>query len=326
VALGARIVCVMDDFDPFDIPVELRRELLREGWNDRALARQVRMGQLVRPRRGAYVDASAWRSFDAPDRHAVITRAVVKQAETEVVVSHTSGVRFWEGPTWRLDLSHAHITRTDGKTGRREAGVHQHCGLILEGDVAMRHGLAVMAPARLSLEVSTLAPLEPAVAVLNDFLHRELTTAKAVRDRYEATMDHWPDSRATEIVIRLGHPRIASVLESRFWCFCFTAGLPAPTPQYQVRTPAGHLVAELDFAWPELGAYVETNGKFKYLQLLQPDESPGDVIARERRREELVHQLTGFRGLHLGWEDLASVRLTEQRVRDHLWPRRTAAG
>jgi hypothetical protein len=93
-----------------------------------------------------------------------------------------------------------------------------------------------------------------------------------------------------------------------------------------VRTPEGHLVAMLDFAWPELGAYVETNGKAKYLELLEPGQRPGDVIGRERRREELVRQLTGFRALHIGWDDLAHPRLTEQRVRDHLWPVRASTG
>ena len=251
---------------------------------------------------------------------------MVRQAETDVVVSHVSGVPFWGGPDWGLDLTEVHTTRKDGKTGRKEAGVHQHCGAILEDDVATVHGIEVMTPARLSIEVSTVSSIEASVVVLNDFLHRGLTTAEAVRHRYDATMDHWPDTRATEIVIRLGDPRIASVFESRFWFFCFRASLPAPIPQYPVSTPDGHLVAKLDFAWPDLGAYVETNGKGKYLELLKPGQKPGDVIERERRRDELVGQLTAFRGLHLGWSDLDSPRLTEQRVRDHLWPSRAMVG
>jgi hypothetical protein len=316
----------MDEFDPFTMPVQLRRELLGLGWHDRSIADQVRSGQWIRPRRGAYADAGLWRSLDAPSRHVVTTRAVVKQADTEVVVSHASAVPWWAGPSWGLDLTHVHTTRRDGKTGRKEAGVHQHCGVLLDGDVETVHGVDVITPARLAIEVSTLASLEASVAILNDFLHRGLTTPEAVRKRYDATMDHWPNSRATEIVIRLGDPRLASILESRFLCLCFRAGLPAPIPQYKVFTPQGHLVAELDFAWPELGAYVETNGKMKYLELLQPGQKPGDVIERERRRDELVGRLTGLRGMHLGWSDLDSPRLTEQRVRDHLWPSRILAG
>ncbi len=317
----------MDDaFDPFTLPVDLRRELLRQGWHDRGIAAQVHSGSWVRPRRGAYVDAGAWRSFDGPSRHVVTTRAVLKQAETEVVVSHSSAVPWWSGPTWGLNLSHVHITRQDGKTGRKEAGVHQHCGRLLETDIETVNGAEVVAPARVAIEVSTVASIEASVVVLNDFLHRGLTTAEAVRTRYDATMDHWPDSRATEVVIRLGDPRIASVFESRFWYFCFRAGLPAPVPQYAVHSSDRHLVAQLDFAWPDLGAYVETNGKIKYLELLEPHQQPGDVIARERRREELVGQITGFRAMHVDWDDLETPRLTEQRLRDHLWPRRKMAG
>jgi hypothetical protein len=314
------------NFDAFDVPVQLWRELRAQGWTDRGISQQVREGVWSRPRRGAYVDAPTWEQLDATARHIVRTRAVVKQAETEVVVSHVSGVPIWEGPDWGLDLTDVHTTRKDGKTGRKEAGVHQHCGALLDEDVATVKGIEVMAPARLSIEVSAVSPMEPAVVVLIDFLHRGLTTAEAVRNRYDATMDHWPDTRASEIVIRLGDPRIASVLEARFWFLCFRTGLPAPIPQYPVTTPGGHVVAELDFAWPDLGAYVETNGKRKYLELLKPGQKPGDVIERERRRDEIVGQLTGFRGLHLGWSDLDSQRLTAQRVRDHLWPTRAMSG
>jgi hypothetical protein len=315
-----------DAFDAFSMPVRLRRELLREGWHDRTITDQIRSGQWVRPRRGAYADAEAWKALDAPSRHVVTTRAVIKQAETDVIVSHVSAIPWWAGPTWGVDLTHVHTTRKDGKTGRKEAGVHQHCGVVLDADIESVKGVDVMAPTRVAIEVSTIASMEASVVVLNDFLHRGLTTAQAVRERYDSNMDHWPASRATEVVIRLGDPRISSILESRFWCFCFRTGLPAPIPQYPVFTPDRHLVAELDFAWPDLGAYVETNGKFKYLELLEPGEKPGDVIERERRREELVGQITGFRGLHVGWDDLGRPRLTEQRVRDHLWPRRSLAG
>lgn len=309
-----------DAIDPFSLPVRLRRELLREGHHDRYIAQQMRAQAWARPRRGAYVDGPAWRSLDAVQRHVVTTRAVVKQANTDVVVSHVSGVPWWEGPTWGLDLSQVHTTRSDGEWGRKEAGVHQHCGVILDGDVVVRDGVAIMAPTRNALEVSVCASTEAALVVLNDYLHRNLTTPAAVRERYAATMERWPDTHATDIMIRLGNPLLESVLETRFWYFCFRCGLPAPIPQYEVRRPDGQLVAVLDFAWPDLGAYVETNGNHKYLELLEPHQRPGDVIQRERRREELVRQLTGFRALHVVWDDLSRPRATQQRLRIHLWP------
>ena len=33
---------------------------------------------------------------------------------------------------------------------------------------------------------------------------------------------------------------------------------------------AGHFIARVDFAWPELGIFVEFDGKVKYESLLKP--------------------------------------------------------
>ncbi|HCB04885.1 MAG TPA: hypothetical protein PLZ93_12165 [Nocardioides sp.] len=311
--------------DAFSEPVHLRRDLVGLGWNDRGIADQLKRGIWVRPRRGAYLDAGTWKTLDAAGRHVIRTRAVVKQANTGVAVSHASAVPWWGGPIWDLDLGHVHTTRLDGRLGRKEAGVHQHCGSLQEGDLAVVHGHQVTTPARVALEVSTIASMEASLVVLNDFLHRKLTTPQAVRERYERSIDLWPNTRATELVVRLGDPRISSVLETRFCFFCFRARLPMPVPQYEVRTPDGHLVAVLDFAWPDLGAYVETNGRAKYLQLLKPDQEPGEVVERERRRDELVQGLTRMRGMHVSWTDLNAPRLLDKRVRDHLWPADEAA-
>lgn len=312
--------------DPFLLDLRLRRDLLAEGWHDRAIAAEVRAGRWVRPRHGAYVSKAGWDHLDDVRRHVVRTRAVVRQAKTDVVVSHQSAVPWWAGPTWGLDLTDVHTTRRDGKTGRHEAGVVQHCGVLLDQDVVLKDRVAVMSPTRTALEVSTVATTEAALVVMTDFLHRGLMSPEQVRERYAATMAQWPASRATDVVIRLADPRLESVLETRFYYFCFISGLPRPIPQYEVRTPDGHVVAKLDFAWPELRAYVETDGKGKYLRLLGPGQEPGDVVARERRREELVGTLTDLRPMHVGWEDLEQPRLTLQRLDRHLWPARSRVG
>ena len=97
----------MDElFDPFTMPLHLRRELIAEGWHDRAIAAMVRSGTWIRPRRGAYADRSAFEQLDDAGRHVVQTRAVVTQADTDVIVSHTSAVPFWAGPSWVLEFSY----------------------------------------------------------------------------------------------------------------------------------------------------------------------------------------------------------------------------
>ena len=50
----------------------------------------------------------------------------------------------------------------------------------------------------------------------------------------------------------------------RFFHLCWDQGLPLPIPQYKIYDDSGRLVAVVDFAWPELGLFVEFDGKVKY--------------------------------------------------------------
>jgi len=297
----------------------LRRDLIAEGWTDRSIARMVAGGLWAKPRRGAYVQRSEWRKLDVAGRHVVRSRAVVMQANAEVVVSHSSGVCVYGGPTWGLDLSWVHITRRDGRSGRSQAGVKQHRGRILPDDVVTRHGLEVMAPARLGLEVTTVANTEAALGVVNYLLNKAETTLDEMRQRYDQGIDVWRDTLKTDLVLRLADPRIASLGESRTFYLCFRFGLPAPIPQYPIHDRSGNVVAVVDFAWPELGVFLEFDGMVKYSELLAEGESASDVVVREKRREDLIRELTGWHCIRLVWADLDRPEHTAQRIRECLF-------
>src|SRR4051795_11674456 len=130
-----------DSAGALDGPIWLRRELLEGGQSDRSLAHLIRAGELKRVRRGAYTDGGTHEAANDASRHALLARAVVEQAQTEVVLSHVSALPFHEVPTWGMPLDVVHLTRPDRHAGRSEAGVRQHGGRIIEGDVVVRHGL-----------------------------------------------------------------------------------------------------------------------------------------------------------------------------------------
>jgi putative AbiEi antitoxin of type IV toxin-antitoxin system len=305
--------------DPRLTRIMLRGELIDAGWSDRGIARMVKEGIWVKIRRGAYAVRKDWRRLDKAGQHVVRTRAVMRQANTEVVASHVSGLMFYDGPTWGLDLDPVHVTRTDRRAGRAEAGVRQHRGRILEGDVAHRLGTAVMAAPRLGLEVTTVADTEAALVAVNHLLHTRATTLEQMRSRYELGIDCWAHTLSTDVVLRLADPRIESPGESRVLYLCYLYGLPAPEPQYAVRDRSGKVVARVDFAWPELGLFLEFDGVIKYEKLLDGGESPSDVVVREKRREDLVRELTGWRCLRLVWADLDRPDRTASRIRDKLF-------
>ena len=298
----------------------LRKHLLELGYNDRAIAAQVKGGVWVKVRHGAYTEAATWNRLEEDGRHALVARAVVAQARTDVVVSHSSALPFLDVPTWGIDLDLVNVTRKDGVTGRREAGVRPHCGVILANDVVERDGLEVMGPTRVALEVTTVADVEAAMCVVSHLLHTGQTTMEQLRARYEL-MKHWPETLGTDLVLRLSDGRFESIGECRTYYLCFWEGLPMPEPQYEVRDETGRVVARVDFAWPEHGVFLEFDGKVKYEKLLKDGERASDVVIAEKRREELVCRLTGWRCIRITWADLAHRTRTAALIRRALAPR-----
>lgn len=312
-----RVICAMDG-------VFLRREAEALGLTQSAIARLCRQGVWRRVRTGAYTFEDIWAGMSRDERYSLRTRAVLKQARTPVVLSHTSAVSHHGGPLWGLDLDLVHLTRRDGRTGRKERGVQQHRGRILPGDVVERDHVPVMSATRTAIEITTVATLESALCVIEDFLHRGLTSASELRERYQA-MERWPHTLGTDLALRLADPRSESVGESRVGYLCWSQGLPKPVRQFEVYDDRGVLVAVLDFAWPEHGVFLEFDGRVKYEKLLGPGESPVDAVVREKRREDLVRDLTGWRCVRLAWPDLGRPRATAGRIRNALAWRQGAA-
>src|SRR4051812_4446618 len=305
--------------DPRRGPVHLRRELIARGLGDKEIAREVGHGSLHRVRHGAYAIGESWRACDLVGRHALACRAVLRQARTRVVVSHVSGVGEWDIAQWELALDAVHITRADQRAGRVEAGVHQHLGALRPEDIVTRNGILLTGVPRTCLDAVSLVDVEHGLVLVNDALHSELTTIEELAEcaRY---MEQWPGSLRHRVVLRLANGRIESVGESRFFFLCWDQGLPLPIPQYEIYDDSGRLVAVVDFAWPELGLFVEFDGKIKYKAPDRDDETVVDVVLREKKREELVCRITGWRCLRVVWADLYQPARTAATVRSMFRP------
>jgi hypothetical protein len=309
---------LLEVHEPWLGPLKRRGTLVAEGLSDRAIRRRVKGGVLARPRRGAYCGADDFVPLDDRGRHAVTGRAVLMQSVAETSLSHSSALPWYDAPEWGLDFSTVHLNRHDRRAGRREAGVCQHRGLLLPGDIVSMHGMTFSSPCRTALELTTIADVETSLVQVNHLLHRRLTTLEDLWARYE-DMGDWPGTLNTPVVLRLARPEIESVLESRFFCLCFRHSLPMPEPQYVVEDEGGRPVARLDFAWPRLGKYAECDGKVKYEKLLKPGERASDVVLREKERDKLVHRLTGMEGERFTWSDLEHEARTVARLRGFLF-------
>lgn len=63
------------------------------------------------------------------------------------------------------------------------------------------------------------------------------------------------------------------------------------------------LVGRVDFAWPEHRTIAELDGRVKYGRLLGPGDDPGEVVFREKLREDLLRDL-GWEVVRWVWADL----------------------
>ncbi|MFC7494971.1 MULTISPECIES: hypothetical protein [unclassified Nocardioides] len=228
-------------------------------------------------------------------------------------MSHASAAVLHGAPTWGLRLDLVHVTHFSGG-GRTGARVIHHEGECRVVDVTRANGHWLTTPARTALDVATERGAEVGIVVASDFLNRGLTSRDELIQLAD-TQTHWPNSLAHHVVLQVADGRFESVGEARTGHLFWRYHLPPPVPQREIRLPDGRLVAQVDFAWPELGVFAEFDGRIKYTRLRRPGESIEDAVLREKRREEMIVELTGWRVIRLTWADLESPDATIARVR-----------
>ena len=97
--------------------------------------------------------------------------------------------------------------------------------------------------------------------------------------------------------------------------------VPIPELQFEMRTRDGRLLGYNDFAWPSFCHLGEFDGKRKYTRDIQPGEDPGEVVFREKRREDEMRR-EGAGMSRWIWQDLdprrqlATVRQIEADMLD----------
>ena len=267
-------------------------DALEAGYKDREIASLVRGGEWHRLRRGAYVLTEIWRQAGQGERHALMARAVIKQAKADGVLSHVSALPEYAAPLWNLQLDTVHLTRRDQRSGRAEAGVRQHRGLLLPEDVCVRRGVEVTSATRTAIDITTVTTAESSLAVVNHLLHDALTTIEEVRARY-APMERNPFTLRTDLVLRLADGRIESVGESRFFFQCYRAGYRRPAPVRHPRpTGARDRTARLRLA------RAPTVDRVRRRRSTPSTLDPVNGDRRRAAREasgDLVRELTGWR-------------------------------
>jgi hypothetical protein len=287
-------------------------DLLAMGYHDKAITRLVKRGELVRIRQGAYVFAAHWHQLDDEGRHILLCRAILRRARKPTLLTGPSAARVLEAPVWDLG-DDVHVNSLDHKADRRHAGRRPHRGELLVEDTTIRNGLPITAGTRTALEIIEITDEEHALVVIDGLLRAGETTIPLL-ERRAIGMRQDPGSLSVPIVLMHADGRHESAGETRTACMLRQARLPRPRPQVEIRDRYGRVVHRVDFAWPELGVFLEFDGKEKYLKHRRKGESVADCVLREKRREELICGLTGWRCIRIVWADLYRPELVIARI------------
>jgi hypothetical protein len=262
-----------------------RVQLARESDRDR-VRREVRRGELVRVRRGAYLEPSERSARELARLH---VRAVARQLRAPVF-SHDSAALEWGWPLWHLP-SRSHVTQGTRRAGSASPDVVRHFAHLPDDDVAAHGGILLTTKERTLLDVvrvsHPLAGLVVADAALADGVDREAVLARAV------ALGAARGARVARCVLELADPGAESAWESWLRYVALRAGLPRPTTQWPVPTRLGTFRADL--AWPEHGVLAEFDGQVKYRDGAFGAQYDGSrALLAEKRRTDAIAEATGL--------------------------------
>lgn len=292
----------------------LRREALEHGYRDRDLQVACRENAIAKVRHGAYVPRQTWTGADDIGQHRLTSQAVLLTHGNKVVLSHTSGAVEHGLRLWKPDLTKVHVTRLDKTSARTLPDVVYHRDTWHIDDIHSKDEGLVLGPETCAVGAASLTTVAGGVVILDSVFDLDLGSEESVWVAY-SKRQRSPHSRKLQITVRLARRGAQSMGESLGRHLMWTQHLPEPQLQFRVFDEHGTLVGITDFAWPNLGLLGEFDGKIKYGRLLKAGEDPGDVVFREKQREDRLREITGWLMIRYVWQNLYDPRVTAERTR-----------
>lgn len=291
----------------------MRAQALAAGCTAEEIDAMLRRKEWVSLRRGAYVERDVYDAMTPEQRHLALIHAVVRSLRVPAVVSHVSAVLLRGLPTWGLDLSEVHVSRADLHSPRHEAGVHHHAGELLETEIELIDGVRVTGLPRTVIDTARVTAFEASVVVADQAFRSAPEAQQLALDRLN-TMRDWQGSRNAGAVLEFADGRSESVGESRCRVLLDDIGLPKPDLQREFHTPGGRLIGRADFYFDEQRTIGEFDGKAKYLRPFRENDDPGEVVWREKKREDRLREL-GNEVVRVITPDFSRPKAVEHRFR-----------
>ncbi|NOJ58763.1 type IV toxin-antitoxin system AbiEi family antitoxin domain-containing protein [Arthrobacter sp. 260] len=296
----------------------LTGELRDRGFTTAAIAALVRRGELVRVRRGCYQSIERWKTLTTDGQqllrvvaHSAVGASLGNEAP---VYSHTSAARLHGLYLLNPDPL-IHITQWSNASPTSHArDVRKHQGWLAAPEVTQKLGLLVTSLERTVVDCSRIFQYRQGLVTAEHAL--SLGANIAVMKRIvEGLANHKGIGNARRVVANASH---LSESPGETLTLDVMRSLRIPMPEQQVCVTSRLGDHRLDFAWRDLRAAMEFDGRVKYFNY-QPTSQ---VLFEERRREKALVEL-GWTILRIEWADLFKEAELRERILNHL--RRAAA-
>ncbi|MBG6191056.1 very-short-patch-repair endonuclease [Arthrobacter sp. CAN_A212] len=291
----------------------LTPELLNRGLTTATIAALARQGELVRLRRGCYQSSERWKTLTTDGQQVlqvVAHRAVGASLGNETpVYSHTSAARLHGLYLLNPDLL-IHITQSSSVSPTSHArDVRKHQGWLTAPEVTQRRGLLVTSLERTVVDCSRILQYRQGLVTAEHAL-RLGASREGMKRVTESLVNHKGIRNARRVIANASHlsesPGETLTLDTMR-----SQQIPMPEQQVWVSSRLGDY--RLDFAWRELRAAMEFDGRIKYFDY-QPTSQ---VLFEERRREKALVEL-GWTILRIEWSDLFREAELKARILTHL--------
>lgn len=282
-------------------------DLTRLGVDPRRVRRWVEDRELVRVRRGAYVDPRMWQDADPDERYRLTIRAVMRSRPCDEAATHHSALALWGLPLWhvRRDLVvlASDVQETTTSNGLRLMPMRRSSSIEhLTGLPVLAVPDAVVTTASMSVEAGVVAG--------DAALHRGLCTEQDLDDAARRLVRTLRGRRRLREMLEAVDPASESVGESRTRLVLRALGLPFAS-QVDIRDRLGILIGRADFVVAGR-VVVEFDGAVKY------DGAEGrEALVAEKKREDRIREL-GYQVVRLTWAELADPHRLLARIRSAL--------
>lgn len=288
---------------------------LRIGVSSRILAKGVESGDLIRLRHGWYCRTPAAEESQTAAMRRQIGVSLEHRPD-DTLASHSSAALLHGLPLiGAARTTEVHLTRSRPDGGKSARGLIQHTSPQPPRAIEV-NGIRATTVPRTVVDIARAYGFAPGVCAADAALRAGLMTPSELVDELDLHRGRTGVGTA-RAVAGFADGLSDSPGESISRCLISTwADIPMPRLQHEFRDASGRFVARTDFDWA--GRMVgEFDGYTKYSGRLLKGEDPGQVVWREKRREDDLRAL-GVIVVRWVWADLHRPDRLRALLRDGL--------